>query len=95
VLARWGRIEEIPPDPGAWEVTVRGAAKLAATLRDDHDDALLFKHLATLHIDLSLLRSVDDLRWTGPTDAFVDVCRSLDALGLVKRANKLAETRGG
>jgi 5'-3' exonuclease len=95
VLARWGRIEDIPPDPGAWEVTVRGAAKLAATLQEDHDNAVLFKHLATLRLDRSLLPSVDDLRWAGPTDAFVDVCRSLDALGLVKRATKLAADRAG
>jgi 5'-3' exonuclease len=95
VLARWGRIEDIPPDPGAWEVTVRGAAKLAATLQEDQDNALLFKYLATLRLERSLLRSVDDLRWAGPTDAFADVCRSLDALGLVKRANKLAAERAG
>ena len=93
VLARWGRIEDIPPDPGAWEVTVRGAAKLAATLQDEHDDALLFKHLATLHVDRSLLGAVEDLRWRGPSGAFVEVCRSLDALGLVQRANRLAAAR--
>ncbi len=95
VLARWGRIEDIPPDPSAWDVTVRGATKLAVTLQDDHDNALLFKDLATLRVDPSLLGSVDDLRWTGPTGAFVDVCRSLDALGLVKRANRLAAARAG
>ena len=32
VLARWRHIEDIPADPGAWDVTVRGAAKLATTL---------------------------------------------------------------
>jgi 5'-3' exonuclease len=95
VLARWGHIEDIPADPGAWEVTVRGAAKLAATLHNDRDDALLFKHLATLRLDPGLLRSVEDLRWVGPTDAFADVCRSLDALGLVKRARNLAAARAG
>ena len=68
VLARWGRIEDIPADPARWEVAVRGAPKLAATLRDRYDDALLFKHLATLRVDRSLLGSVDELRWQGPTD---------------------------
>ena len=33
VLARWRHIEDIPGDPADWDVTVRGAAKLAATLR--------------------------------------------------------------
>ncbi len=32
VLARWGRIEDIPEDPAAWDVTVRSSAKLATTL---------------------------------------------------------------
>ncbi len=37
VLARWSHIEDIPPDPGAWEVTVRSAAKLATTLQESRD----------------------------------------------------------
>ena len=63
VLARWRHIEEIPADPGDWDVTVRGAAKLATTLQEGRDKAQLFKDLATLRIDRSLLRKVDDLRW--------------------------------
>jgi 5'-3' exonuclease len=90
VLARWGSIESIPPDPAAWEVNVRGAAKLAATLRNDLAQALLFKELATLRIDRSLLRSVEDLRWRGPTESFAPVCDELDAQWLVDRAEKLA-----
>jgi len=92
VLARWKSIEQIPPDPALWNVEVRGAAKLAATLRANMADALLFKHLATLHIDRSLVPSVADLRWRGPTDAFVAVCRALDADRLAARAEKLATT---
>ncbi len=81
VLARWSHIEDIPPDPGTWEVTVRSAAKLATTLQECHEDALLFKDLATLRIDRSLLGSVDDLRWRGPTSDFAQVCADLDAPG--------------
>ena len=51
VLARWNHVEDIPPDSGDWGVTVRGAAKLATTLQEGRDDALLFKDLATLRID--------------------------------------------
>ena len=32
VLARWGVIEAVPADPGDWDVTVRGAARLASVL---------------------------------------------------------------
>ncbi len=38
VLARWHHIEAIPADPRDWDVTVRGAAKLATTLQEGRDD---------------------------------------------------------
>ena len=72
-----GHLEDIPADPADWEVTVRGAATLAATLRDDMEHALLFKDLATLRVDRSLLGSADDLRWRGPSDRLrSNPCRS-------------------
>ena len=93
VLARWLHIEDIPPDPGAWEVTVRGAPKLSATLREDLDNAILFKDLATLRVDRSLLPSVDALCWKGPTPEFDDVCERLDATALAARAHAVGERR--
>ena len=42
----------------------------------------LFKELATLRIDRSLLGQVDDLRWRGPTDDFARVCAAMDAPGI-------------
>jgi 5'-3' exonuclease len=93
VLARWTHVEDIPPDPAAWEVTVRSAAKLATTLVERHQDALLFKELATLRIDRSLLGSVEDLRWRGPTSDFARLCDDMDATGLARRAEALAAAR--
>jgi 5'-3' exonuclease len=90
VLARWGHIEDIPHDPGQWQVTVRGAPKLAATLRDDYERALLFKELATLRIDQSMLASVDHLRWSGPSPQFEAVCATLDAPAMARRAEAIA-----
>jgi 5'-3' exonuclease len=94
VLARWDHLEDIPADVAAWDVTVRGAAKLAATLQSSLDDALLFKHLATLRVDRSLLGSVEELRWTGPADSFAAVCTVIDAPSFVTRAERLARDRG-
>jgi 5'-3' exonuclease len=93
VLARWTHVEDIPSDPAAWEVTVRSAAKLATTLKECHQDALLFKDLATLRIDRSLLGSVEDLRWRGPTSDFARLCDDMDAAGLARRAEALAAAR--
>jgi 5'-3' exonuclease len=93
VLARWRHIEEIPADPRHWDVTVRGAVKLATTLEERREDAQLFKDLATLRIDRSLLGAVEDLRWRGPTDAFAAVCAAMDAPGTARRAEALAASR--
>ena len=93
VLARWQHLEAIPSDPADWKVTVRGAAKLATTLQERHGDAVLFKELATLRVDRSLLRQVEDLRWRGPTHDFARVCADLDGSGLSRRAEALAATR--
>ncbi|HEX4434167.1 MAG TPA: 5'-3' exonuclease H3TH domain-containing protein [Acidimicrobiales bacterium] len=93
VLARWRHIEDIPDDAGDWDVTVRGAAKLATTLREGRPEARLFKDLATLRIDRALLGRVDDLRWQGPTADFGAVCAALDAPGIARRAEALAATR--
>ena len=95
VLARWGTIEAIPSLPERWGVTVRGGPKLAATLREHRSDALLFKDLATLRIDPTVLGQVDELRWAGPTDRFAGVCDALRSADLVGRAERLAARRGG
>jgi 5'-3' exonuclease len=93
VLARWRRIEDIPPSPSDWDVAVRGPAKLSTALRDDYDHALLFKRLATLRLDRSLVESVDELDWSGPTPDFVRVCSELDAESLARRTEALAAAR--
>ena len=93
VLARWGHVEDVPANPADWDVAVRGAAKLAATLQDGRDDAALFKELATLRVDRSLLGRAEDLRWRGPTGEFARICEEIDAPGLLRRAEALAPTR--
>jgi 5'-3' exonuclease len=78
VLRRWGSIEEIPDDPSDWEVTVRGAEKLAAVLAENREAALLFKDLTTLRRDVPLEESLDDLEWRGASEpAFSQICERL------------------
>ena len=66
VLARWRHLEHIPDRPSDWNVSVRGAESLAASLREGRKDAELYRTLATLRTDVSLAESLDDLRWRGP-----------------------------
>jgi 5'-3' exonuclease len=93
VLSRYGHIEKIPLSAGQWDITVRSGAKLAQTLADNMADALLFKTLATLDLDAPTVESVDELRWTGPTDALAAFAESIDAPDLVAKANRLSQGR--
>jgi 5'-3' exonuclease len=78
LLARWQHIEHIPPDPKQWEVQVRGADRLAATLRDRMSDAMLFRRLATLRRDVPLPQSLEGLRWKGvPREPWLALCDEL------------------
>ncbi len=78
VLGRFGRLEAIPESPLDWEIPLRGASRLAATLRDQRADALLFRRLATLNRDASIVGTLDDLAWAGvPRDTFVALCADL------------------
>jgi len=93
VLARYGHLEGIPADSHDWDITVRGASKLALTLKNQMADALLFRRIATLAYDAPTITAVDELRWTGPTDALEELAAAVDAPHLVTRARKLAAAR--
>src|SRR4051794_37743924 len=70
VLAKFLHIEHIPGVAADWHLgTLRGADKLAATLREHLDEALLFREIATVVTDLDV-GAVDDWRWQGPTAEF-------------------------
>ena len=94
VLARWRPHRGDPSGPrrlGRRCPGRRQAGDDLATRVARH--ARLFKELATLRIDRSLLGDVDELRWRGPTDDFAALCADLDAPGIARRAEALAATR--
>ncbi|MFL6219519.1 MAG: 5'-3' exonuclease H3TH domain-containing protein [Actinomycetes bacterium] len=93
VLGHYGTIEAIPDDPGRWAVAVRNRPALAATLRSQRRLAMLFKDLATLRADRSLLPDVETLRWAGPTPPFAEVCQRIDARSLATAAARVARRR--
>ena len=90
LLARYGHLEAIPADPEDWDVTVRGAAKLGATLAEYRDEVLLYRHLTTLDPAAPVMGHVDELAWQGPLDHLGDLCAHLDAPRLAERAVALA-----
>jgi 5'-3' exonuclease len=93
VLARYERLERIPKLATDWQVTVRGALRLATTLAERWDEARLFRVLATLREDAPLGEDVDALRWTGPRPAFSAWAARLGAPALHARAAELGEAR--
>jgi len=92
VLRRYRHIEDIPQYGHRWEVDVRGANRLAGTLADQRDLALLFRDLATLRADAGVLDDVEDLRWKGPAPGFDDLAEVIDAGRALTRARELAPT---
>ena len=91
VLAVYNHIEHIPEDPEKWEVSVRGAKKLAVTLNENRSLALLFRQIATLSYDAPTFGSIDELHWEGPGSDFVQIAEKLDATRLIERAERLAD----
>jgi len=65
VLARWGHLEAIPDSEADWQVPVRGAARLAESLRSSRQAAALYRTLATVRTEVPLTEGLDDLRWRG------------------------------
>jgi 5'-3' exonuclease len=74
LLARYERIEDLPPNI------------LGAQL----ELALLFKYLATLKTDAALFSSVDALQWRGPTPQFREFTERVGEATLLERATARA-----
>jgi 5'-3' exonuclease len=93
VLARYEHLEGIPEHAGQWDVPgLRGAAKLAANLRDEYALALLFRRIATADTDVDV-GTVDDWVWQGPTAEFGGWAQRLGEPRLAERAATLAAAR--
>ncbi len=95
VLAKYEHLEDVPAAGEDWGVGVRNPGRLAATLRENFELALLFRRIATLETDADVLADVDELRWTGPERELVELTEQIGGLGLAERAIRLAERRGG
>ena len=94
VLSVYPHLEQIPDDEKQWTadgVVVRGAAKLATTLRDNRELAELFKVVATVVTDVSddvALGDVDSWEWKGPSTHLSEIAKTLGMTDLVERAER-------
>ena len=86
VLSQYPRLEDIPKDWREWHPSIRKARSLSESLVAGWDDAVLFRTLATLRLDVPVFDSVDDLRWKGPLPEFDEYCQRLKSPDLLRRA---------
>jgi len=87
VLAKFEHLEHIPDDPKAWPSTVRGAERLAATLKGARELAVLYRTLTRLVTDVPLPESLADLEWRGvPSLGFDEWCARFGATRALAQA---------
>jgi 5'-3' exonuclease len=86
VLSQYPHFEVIPKDWRQWHASIRKARKLSESLFGAWNDALLFRTLATLRLDVPVFETVDDLRWKEPLPGFEEYCRRLKFPDLLRRA---------
>ena len=88
MLAHYEHIENVPENPDDWEISVRGAARLAESLNNQREDALLYRELATLRQDVSLTEKLDDLEWKGAYKRLKKLCHELGDERIPERVSR-------
>ncbi len=92
VLDRYLHLEQIPDDWSQWEVRPRGAQAIAASLAERRPEAMLYRKLATLRLDVPLSEDLDQLQWRGvPKQAFQSLCDELGFARLSEQPSRWAD----
>jgi 5'-3' exonuclease len=87
-LSRYSHLENIPKDWRDWQSSIKRARALSESLFNGWSDALLFRTLATLRLDVPVFDRVDDLCWQGPRKNFDELCQRIKAYDLFRRLAK-------
>jgi 5'-3' exonuclease len=92
ILARWQHLEAIPPSPLDWDIPLRNASRLAATLADGQAEVLLYRRLARLNGDARIgTPALADLAWRGvPRESFIELCDELGFNRIRERVHRWA-----
>ena len=80
VLSRFEHLESIPNDPIKWgltSVSTGRAASLSESLNQHHDEAFLYRKLATLRYDVPIEEKIADLKWQGAKQNLKKLCHEL------------------
>ena len=91
LLQRYETLAAIPVDEASWDVAVRGASRLAASLRERRLEALLCRDLAELRTDVPLPHTLADLEWHGAdADKLRRVCTTIGDDSVIARIGRWA-----
>jgi 5'-3' exonuclease len=85
-FSQYPHLEDIPKDWRQWHPSIRNAQRLSPVLLAQWDDALLYRTLATLRLDVPVFETVDELQWQGPPPDFEQYCRQIRSPALYVRA---------
>jgi len=89
VLSRYKHLEEIPKDWREWDRSISRARSLSEALSGAWSDALLFRDLATLRVDVPVFDTIEHLRWKGPRPGFDSVADRMKSPDLSRRAGAI------
>jgi 5'-3' exonuclease len=93
VLSRYPHLEKIPKDWRKWDSSIPRARPLSEALFNAWSDALLFRDLATLRMDVPVFDAVEDLRWKGPRSNFARLSDQMKVPNLLRRATLAASSK--
>jgi 5'-3' exonuclease len=89
VLSRFGHLESIPEDFRKWGIELGRAKRLAESLVQRREEALLYRRLATLRTDVPIAETLEELEWQGARrEELASLCgdwRETELLGRVTR----------
>jgi hypothetical protein len=86
-------LEDIPKDWRAWHPSIKKALLLSESLFSAWNDALLFRTLATLRLDVPVFDTVEGLRWKGAHPNFEEYCQRMKSPDLFRRVTAATSMR--
>jgi 5'-3' exonuclease len=92
-LSQYPHLEDIPKDWREWSPSIKRARALSESLFSAWDDALLFRTLATLRLDVPVFDAIEDLRWQGPRPNFAEHCQRMKSPDLFARVTSTKSFR--
>jgi len=93
VIGKFEHLEAIPPSVLDWQLDIRNASRLAATLSEQREAAFLYRTLAMLKRDSPIgTASLDEIEWRGvPRATFLGLCEELGLDTVRERVHRWAD----